>query len=209
MGMPQRVWSTFARLDFILVPLPAARTTAKIGELSDIYPHHSYRSCRLWRLGRQDSNLRSRDQNPVPCLLATPQYNPRRLYRSAFSSSGSAYSPSTCERGSGDGEGRVIPTPKSPGRLIGAEFPRLYPRERRTRRPGGHPVSPFEKRRNLPYRSLLAALVILAVTLVAGPTAMAQAPQDPSPAKAASEPDQPLGGEPARDVPLDGRADLT
>jgi hypothetical protein len=70
-------------------------------------------------------------------------------------------------------------------------------------------MSPFEKRRNLPYRSLLATLVILAVTLATGPTAMAQAPQDPSPAKAASEPDQPLEGEPARGVPLDGQADLT
>src|SRR5919112_5362821 len=97
MGMPQRVWSTFARLDFILVPLPAARTTAKIGELSDIYPHHSYRSCRLWRLGRQDSNLRSRDQNPVPCLLATPQCEPSRLYRSAFSPSGSGLYPNAGE----------------------------------------------------------------------------------------------------------------
>src|ERR671932_2502355 len=29
---------------------------------------------RLLGLGRQDSNLRSRDQNPVPCHLATPQY---------------------------------------------------------------------------------------------------------------------------------------
>ena len=48
----------------------------------------SYRSCRLRRLGRQDSNLRSRDQNPVPCHLATPQYGPDRLYRSAFSPSG-------------------------------------------------------------------------------------------------------------------------
>src|SRR5829696_4413923 len=75
MGTPHRVCRTFARLDFILVPLPAARITAKIGELSDIYPHHSYRS----RLGRQDSNLRSRDQNPVPCLLATPQYRPPEI----------------------------------------------------------------------------------------------------------------------------------
>ena len=66
-------------------------------------------------------------------------------------------------------------------------------------------MSPFEKRRNLPYRSLLAALVMLSVTLAAGPTALARAPQDPSPAKAASEPDQPLEGEPARGVPLDGR----
>jgi hypothetical protein len=38
-------------------------------------------------------------------------------------------------------------------------------------------MSPFEKRRNLPYRSLLAALMVLAVTLTAGSTAMAQAPQ--------------------------------
>src|SRR5215204_4110860 len=44
MGTPHRVCRTFARLDFILVPLPAARTTAKIGELSDMYPHNSYRS---------------------------------------------------------------------------------------------------------------------------------------------------------------------
>src|SRR5215204_1569045 len=44
MGTPHRVCRTFARLDFILVPLPAARTTAKIGELSVMYPHHSYRS---------------------------------------------------------------------------------------------------------------------------------------------------------------------
>src|SRR5215218_1737927 len=31
MGTPQSVRSTFARFDFIRVPLPAARTTAKIG----------------------------------------------------------------------------------------------------------------------------------------------------------------------------------
>src|SRR5688572_24997478 len=31
------------------------------------------------RLGRQDSNLRSRDQNPVPCHLATPQYRPAKI----------------------------------------------------------------------------------------------------------------------------------
>src|SRR5919199_2031721 len=50
---------------------------------------------RLLGLGRQDSNLRSRDQNPVPCRLATPQRERRpslfvsaappatpRLYRS-------------------------------------------------------------------------------------------------------------------------------
>ncbi len=28
--------------------------------------------CTGW-LGREDSNLRSRDQNPLPCRLATPQ----------------------------------------------------------------------------------------------------------------------------------------
>src|SRR5918999_3542003 len=44
MGTPHSVCRTFARFDFILVPLPAARITAKIGELSDMYPHHSYRS---------------------------------------------------------------------------------------------------------------------------------------------------------------------
>src|ERR687893_211715 len=43
-GTPHRVCRTFARFDFILVPLPAARITAKIGELSDMYSHHSYRS---------------------------------------------------------------------------------------------------------------------------------------------------------------------
>src|SRR5215203_3145431 len=78
-GTPHRVCKTFARLDFILVPLPAARITAKIGELSDIYSRYSYRLSarpRTPRLGRQDSNLRSRDQNPVPCHLATPQYRP-------------------------------------------------------------------------------------------------------------------------------------
>src|SRR4028119_1467653 len=30
-------------------------------------------------LGRQDSNLRSRDQNPVPCHLATPHRGPPTL----------------------------------------------------------------------------------------------------------------------------------
>ena len=30
-------------------------------------------------LGREDSNLRSRDQNPLPCHLATPQ-RARRVY---------------------------------------------------------------------------------------------------------------------------------
>src|SRR5918993_4438869 len=83
MGTPHRVCRTFARLDFILVPLPAARITAKIGELSDMYRHHSYRSSgqrpRAPWLGRQDSNLRSRDQNPVPCHLATPQYRPMAI----------------------------------------------------------------------------------------------------------------------------------
>ena len=68
---------TFARFDFILVPLPAARITAKIGELSDMYPLLSLVfptvAYHTPRLGRQDSNLRSRDQNPVPCHLATPQ----------------------------------------------------------------------------------------------------------------------------------------
>src|SRR5215210_2219787 len=44
MGTPHRLCRTFARFDFILVPLPAARITAKIGELSDMYSHHSYRS---------------------------------------------------------------------------------------------------------------------------------------------------------------------
>src|SRR5918994_5188480 len=86
MGTPHRVCRTFARFDFILVPLPAARITAKIGGLSDMYSHHSYR-VRLTggrvphapRLGRQDSNLRSRDQNPVPCHLATPQYRPAQI----------------------------------------------------------------------------------------------------------------------------------
>src|SRR5919112_3032461 len=76
------VCRTLARLDLIRVPLPAARTAAKVGAswrsnmgFYDSYPlrhrcpriapeHHG--------LGRQDSNLRSRDQNPVPCHLATP-----------------------------------------------------------------------------------------------------------------------------------------
>src|SRR5215211_2954436 len=44
MGTPHKVWRTFARLDFILVPLPAARITAKIGDLSDMCPRFSYRS---------------------------------------------------------------------------------------------------------------------------------------------------------------------
>src|SRR5215211_4980485 len=83
MGTPHRVCRTFARLDFILVPLPAARITAKIGDLSDMYPRNSYRSSTRRphppRLGRQDSNLRSRDQNPVPCHLATPQYRPAQI----------------------------------------------------------------------------------------------------------------------------------
>src|SRR5918994_575441 len=163
MGTPHRVCRTFARLDFILVPLPAARTTAKIGELSDIYPHHSYRSCRLWRLGRQDSNLRSRDQNPVPCHLATPQGNPTRLYRSAFSPSGSEHYPGIDHPPIPlpGGRGRVIPTLKSPGRHIGGGSSRIYPRGGHTRRPGGHSMSPFAKPRIRPYRSLLAALVIL------------------------------------------------
>src|ERR671912_1670626 len=86
MGTPHRVCRTFARFDFILVPLPAARITAKIGGLSDLYSQHSYR-VRLTggrvphapRLGRQDSNLRSRDQKPVPCHLATPQYRPAEI----------------------------------------------------------------------------------------------------------------------------------
>src|SRR5919107_3802838 len=47
-GTPHRVCRTFARFDFILVPLPAARITAKIGELSDMFSDHSYRSS-TWR----------------------------------------------------------------------------------------------------------------------------------------------------------------
>jgi len=69
-------------------------------------------------------------------------------------------------------------------------------------------MSPFEKQRNRPYRSLLAALVILAVTLAAGSTALAQAPQDPldqPPAETASEQGQPLAGAPARSGTVDGR----
>jgi hypothetical protein len=41
-------------------------------------------------------------------------------------------------------------------------------------------MSPFGKQINFPYRSLLAALMVLAVTLMVGSTAMAQAPQNRS-----------------------------
>src|SRR5918997_723225 len=78
------VCSTLARLDLIRVPLPAARTAANIGISSwwnmvtnDSYPRYAIDTREpllgIHRLGRQDSNLRSRDQNPVPCHLATPQ----------------------------------------------------------------------------------------------------------------------------------------
>src|SRR5215210_5410892 len=81
-GTPQSVCNTFARFDFIRVPLPAARTTAKIGGRVPPSFIASYGLLRIADgLGRQDSNLRSRDQNPVPCHLATPQYlvlRPRR-----------------------------------------------------------------------------------------------------------------------------------
>ena len=69
-------------------------------------------------------------------------------------------------------------------------------------------MSPCEKQRNRPYRSLLAALVILAVTLAMGSTAIAQSPQNPSdppPAEAASEPGQGFAGAPANGVPVEGR----
>jgi len=70
-------------------------------------------------------------------------------------------------------------------------------------------MSPFEKKGNRPYQSLLAALIILAVTLAMGSTAIAQAPQDtsdPPPAEAASEPGQAPAGAPARSGTVDGRA---
>jgi hypothetical protein len=69
-------------------------------------------------------------------------------------------------------------------------------------------MSPFERQSNRPYRSLLATLVMLAVTLAADSTAMAQTLQDPSdppPAEAASESGQPPGGEPARGFPVEER----
>ena len=66
-------------------------------------------------------------------------------------------------------------------------------------------MSPFAKPRIRPYRSLLAALVILVVTLSAGSTALAQVPRNPPPAESASEPGQPPEGKPARGVSVEGR----
>src|SRR5215211_1258304 len=89
MGTPHRVCRTFARLDFILVPLPAAKITAKIGELSDMYPHHSYRSsprrspAALLGCG---GRIRTCDPGTKTRCLATwlrPSTGPRRLYRNA------------------------------------------------------------------------------------------------------------------------------
>ena len=52
----------FGRVERMRVPRPAAITTAAMGE----------RVTRTSWLGREDSNLRSRDQNPLPYHLATP-----------------------------------------------------------------------------------------------------------------------------------------
>jgi len=49
-------------------------------------------------------------------------------------------------------------------------------------------MSSFEKQRNRPYRSLLAALVLLAVTLAMGSTAIAQTPQLQGPYSSPGEP---------------------
>jgi hypothetical protein len=64
-------------------------------------------------------------------------------------------------------------------------------------------MPPFEKRRNHQYRSLLAALIMLAFTLATGPTALAQTPQEP-PSEAASEPGQ--AGASAKGDPVKARA---
>ena len=58
------------RSDRIRVPRPAAITTAASEEVMDGKS----------RLGREDSNLRSRDQNPLPYHLATPHRNRDSLY---------------------------------------------------------------------------------------------------------------------------------
>src|SRR5215211_8515045 len=106
MGTPHRVCRTFARLDFILVPLPAAKITAKIGELSDMYPHHSYRSSTRRSpaaLLGWGGRIRTCDPGTKTRCLATwlrPSTGPRRLYRSAFSPSGTGSATSrTSSRG--------------------------------------------------------------------------------------------------------------
>ncbi len=60
---PSSGWRCFGRLERMRVPRPAAITTA-----ASVFSSMSVR----W-LGRQDSNLGSRDQNPLPYHLATPQ----------------------------------------------------------------------------------------------------------------------------------------
>src|SRR4029077_17892111 len=63
----------FGTAERIRVPRPPAITTEASGV--------SFTAERLeTRLGRQDSNLGSRDQNPLPYRLATPQ-NRRRILR--------------------------------------------------------------------------------------------------------------------------------
>src|SRR6266511_6257565 len=60
---PRSVWKCFGIAERIRVPRPPARTTA--AGLDELIGEGV--------LGRQDSNLGSRDQNPLPYHLATPQ----------------------------------------------------------------------------------------------------------------------------------------
>src|SRR5918997_3719237 len=96
MGTPHKVCSTFARLDFILVPLPAARTTAKIGELSDIgcVALPSLASPASRALGGWGGRIRTCDPGTKTRCLATwprPKNQPApaapQVYRSPYKSS--------------------------------------------------------------------------------------------------------------------------
>src|SRR5919106_2388739 len=66
---PRSGWRCLGRRDRMRVPSPAARTTAARGVRVTRWES--------W-LGREDSNLRSRDQNPLPYRLATPQRHGQR-----------------------------------------------------------------------------------------------------------------------------------
>src|SRR5579885_383141 len=70
---PSSGWRCFGTAERMRVPSPAAMTTAAIGDWVTSG----------W-LGRQDSNLGSRDQNPLPYHLATPHCGEYRAGSAAF-----------------------------------------------------------------------------------------------------------------------------
>ncbi len=72
MRRPRIEWRCLGVAELIRVPWPAAMTTAA-SELSVTFSETGIAGMAMleW-LGRQDSNLGSRDQNPLPYHLATP-----------------------------------------------------------------------------------------------------------------------------------------